>query len=369
MKLPSRVGEDGSADRTTSGLAGALQERRQRPGSRTDRDAPRTMPAERPRRSTSAAAIADANGIATVDAARRSPWRARTALTTCAPRSARAVVTDFGPALAEADVDENRIRTSIAKQLERVLRTSTISVSPAEREEFIDSTLADMLGWGALTPLMADPDITEVMCNGPHTVYVERAGKITASAGALPYRRGAAPGRRPDARGRRPARRRGEPDGRRPLARRQPDQRDHPATVDRRHDPHGPALPRAIDDGRRPDRARSRCPPTPRCSSRRPCAASSTSSSPAVPRPVRRRCSTCSRRSSRTTSASSRSRTPPSSGSGSRTSSVSSRARRTPKAPAASRSATWSATRCACALTASSSARSAAARRSTCCRR
>jgi pilus assembly protein CpaF len=92
-----------------------------------------------------------------------------------------AVVADFGAALAEADVDERQIRTSIAKQLERVLRTSSTSVSPAEREEFIDDTLADMLGWGALTPLMADDDITEVMCNGPHTVYVERAGKIYQS--------------------------------------------------------------------------------------------------------------------------------------------------------------------------------------------
>jgi pilus assembly protein CpaF len=92
-----------------------------------------------------------------------------------------AVVKDFGAALAESDVDERQIRASIAKQLENVLRTSSTSVSPAEREEFIDATLADMLGWGALTPLMADPDITEVMCNGPHTVYIERAGKIYQS--------------------------------------------------------------------------------------------------------------------------------------------------------------------------------------------
>ena len=43
-------------------------------------------------------------------------------------------------------------------------------------------------------------------------------------------------------------------------------------------------------------------------------------------------------------------------------------ARRTSRARARSRPATWSATRCACGPTASSSARSAAPRRSTCCR-
>jgi pilus assembly protein CpaF len=89
-----------------------------------------------------------------------------------------AVVADFGPSLGEADVDEVKVRTAISKQLDRSLRTSSISVAPAEREDFVESTLADMLGWGVLTPLMADPTVTEVMCNGPHTVYVERAGQI-----------------------------------------------------------------------------------------------------------------------------------------------------------------------------------------------
>jgi pilus assembly protein CpaF len=51
-------------------------------------------------------------------------------------------------------------------------------VPPSERAEFLDSTLAEMLGWGVLTPLMDDPSITEIMCNGPHEVWVERAGKI-----------------------------------------------------------------------------------------------------------------------------------------------------------------------------------------------
>ncbi|HVU61874.1 MAG TPA: CpaF family protein [Mycobacteriales bacterium] len=177
MKLPSRTGDEGAADRTTSGLAGALQERRQRPGTRADRTTRTPAAAERPRRTTTQPA-ADAMATVTPLADHRGePDR----LDDLRSQVRQAVVTDFGPALSEADVDEGRIRTSIAKQLEKVLRTSTISVSPAEREEFIDATLADMLGWGALTPLMADPDVTEVMCNGPHTVYVERAGKISMS--------------------------------------------------------------------------------------------------------------------------------------------------------------------------------------------
>ncbi|MBC7338286.1 MAG: CpaF family protein [Firmicutes bacterium] len=35
-----------------------------------------------------------------------------------------------------------------------------------------------MVGYGPLEPLMADPDVTEVMVNGPRQVYVERHGRI-----------------------------------------------------------------------------------------------------------------------------------------------------------------------------------------------
>ncbi|HVV77575.1 MAG TPA: CpaF family protein [Mycobacteriales bacterium] len=177
MKLPSRVGDEGPAERTGSGLAGALQERRKTAGNRSDRKPAATSTTERARRSTSAASANELATVTPLPDQRIEPDR----LDDLRTQVRSAVISDFGPALSESNVDERQIRASIAKQLERVLRTSTISVSPSEREEFIDSTLADMLGWGALTPLMADPDITEVMCNGPHTVYVERAGQISLS--------------------------------------------------------------------------------------------------------------------------------------------------------------------------------------------
>ncbi|HEX3705359.1 MAG TPA: CpaF family protein [Mycobacteriales bacterium] len=177
MKLPSRIGDEDSTPRSASGLAGALQERRPVRSTANGGAARPAAAGERVRRTTSAA-NEDARPMAVVTPL-ADPHT--DALDDLRASVRAAVVADFGPALAESEVDEGQIRITIAKQLDRLLRTSAISVAPAEREEFIDSTLADMLGWGALTPLMADPDITEVMCNGPHTVYVERAGKITQS--------------------------------------------------------------------------------------------------------------------------------------------------------------------------------------------
>ncbi|HVY08885.1 MAG TPA: CpaF family protein [Mycobacteriales bacterium] len=180
MKLPSRIGDERPEERPSSGLAAAVSERRSTTGTRADRGSARPA-ADRVRRTTARANAEADHGMATVTSL-ASEHPEVEALDELRAQVRAAVVADFGPALSESEVDERQIRASISKQLDRVLRTSTISVAPAEREEFIDSTVADMLGWGALSALMADPDITEVMCNGPHTVYIERAGQLSRSS-------------------------------------------------------------------------------------------------------------------------------------------------------------------------------------------
>ena len=45
-----------------------------------------------------------------------------------------------------------------------------------------------MLGWGVLTPLMDDPTVTEVMCNGVDEVWVEREGRLERTDVRFPSR-------------------------------------------------------------------------------------------------------------------------------------------------------------------------------------
>jgi len=40
------------------------------------------------------------------------------------------------------------------------------------------SLINDILGYGPLQPLLNDPEISEIMVNGPHQIYVERKGKV-----------------------------------------------------------------------------------------------------------------------------------------------------------------------------------------------
>ncbi|MGH9202327.1 MAG: CpaF family protein, partial [Vicinamibacterales bacterium] len=47
-----------------------------------------------------------------------------------------------------------------------------------DRSRLIMDIVHEALGYGPIEPLIRDPAITEVMINGPNSVYVEQAGKI-----------------------------------------------------------------------------------------------------------------------------------------------------------------------------------------------
>lgn len=62
--------------------------------------------------------------------------------------------------------------------LEHILNERNIVMPRKERERLLNLVVAEILGYGPIQPLLDDPDITEVMVNGPEYVYVERRGKI-----------------------------------------------------------------------------------------------------------------------------------------------------------------------------------------------
>ena len=52
------------------------------------------------------------------------------------------------------------------------------SIMPMERDEVAQSLFAEIIGYGPIQPLLDDPEISEIMVNGPDAVYVERKGKL-----------------------------------------------------------------------------------------------------------------------------------------------------------------------------------------------
>ncbi len=79
--------------------------------------------------------------------------------------------------LEEMSLDELRSEAKIAT---REIIRDRISKIPDEitREELERQVVAEAIGLGALEPLLDDPDVTEIMVNGPDQIYVERNGRL-----------------------------------------------------------------------------------------------------------------------------------------------------------------------------------------------
>lgn len=75
-----------------------------------------------------------------------------------------------------ANVEE--VKRTIEDLFHALLAQENIVLSRAERTRLFDEIVADILGYGPIEPLLADPTITEIMVNGPKRVYIERNGKI-----------------------------------------------------------------------------------------------------------------------------------------------------------------------------------------------
>ena len=75
-------------------------------------------------------------------------------------------------------LDPAQRRTRLERVLARILSREGPVLSGSERAVLIRRVIDDALGLGVLEPLLADPSVTEIMVNGPHDVYVERAGRL-----------------------------------------------------------------------------------------------------------------------------------------------------------------------------------------------
>jgi pilus assembly protein CpaF len=54
----------------------------------------------------------------------------------------------------------------------------SVTITPDEQEQIITETLTEVVGHGPLDAFLSDPTVSEIMVNGPHEIFVERAGRI-----------------------------------------------------------------------------------------------------------------------------------------------------------------------------------------------
>ena len=88
------------------------------------------------------------------------------------------LIDDLGPILYDKRLSDEDLRRKVMDQLHDALAQEKAPLSGADKAQLIQDVSDDILGYGPIDRYLKDEDVTEVMCNGPESIYVERRGRL-----------------------------------------------------------------------------------------------------------------------------------------------------------------------------------------------
>src|SRR6059058_5172295 len=88
------------------------------------------------------------------------------------------VIGDLGPQLYNVSMDVDDLRERVLADVRDQLAQET-GISRDDRQRIALEVTDDILGHGPLERLLADESVTEIMVNGPHDIWIERAGRLS----------------------------------------------------------------------------------------------------------------------------------------------------------------------------------------------
>jgi pilus assembly protein CpaF len=76
------------------------------------------------------------------------------------------------------EIDERELRESVKALATQVCASDSVGLPTEMREAMVGEILAEIYGFGPLEPLISDPEVSDVLVNGPDNVCVERNGVL-----------------------------------------------------------------------------------------------------------------------------------------------------------------------------------------------
>jgi pilus assembly protein CpaF len=73
------------------------------------------------------------------------------------------------------------VQREITQLVDQFCDETKLRLTKHDKEELAELILHDVLGLGALETLLEDSEVSEIMVNGPKTIFIERRGRITQS--------------------------------------------------------------------------------------------------------------------------------------------------------------------------------------------
>jgi pilus assembly protein CpaF len=95
-----------------------------------------------------------------------------------------ACIAKLGPQLFTTQTNED-LTERVLRAVTEQLALDRTPLTREERRQITREITDDILGYGPLEPFLRDDTVTEVMANGPDSIYIERNGKIEATGAAF----------------------------------------------------------------------------------------------------------------------------------------------------------------------------------------
>jgi len=76
------------------------------------------------------------------------------------------------------EMTEEKNGEEVAAATQRIVAEEGIALTKDERQRLLSDIRDEVFGLGPIEPLLRDPTVCDILVNGPHQVYVERAGKM-----------------------------------------------------------------------------------------------------------------------------------------------------------------------------------------------
>ncbi|MBN2795027.1 MAG: CpaF family protein [Clostridia bacterium] len=78
----------------------------------------------------------------------------------------------------EITEDNDELKTEIELIIKKHIETESLNMTNAQKKKIQEELLNEIIGFGPITRYLEDPDVTEIMVNGPKQIFVEQSGKL-----------------------------------------------------------------------------------------------------------------------------------------------------------------------------------------------
>jgi len=91
------------------------------------------------------------------------------------------LLTQYSGILYRESMDKVELEAILKGILDEVIYHKHLNIAGADKKKVLSDMVDELIGFGPIEVIMKDPEITEVMINGPKKIYVEKKGKKTLS--------------------------------------------------------------------------------------------------------------------------------------------------------------------------------------------